>query len=216
MLSGTPTTAGSPFTVQVTATDAVSYTGNTASKSFSLTVNAAPALASLALSGSPSLTYSGTPVTYDLSGLTLAGKDQYGAAFDITGQTVNWAVVSGNATVSGSTLTINSDGVVTVTASIGTVTSNNLGLTVGRASGPDQPRPLRQPEPDLQRHAGHLRPERPDPGGQGPVRVGLRHHRPDGQLGGRVGQRRRERLHPDHQQRRGGHGHRLDRDGHQQ
>ena len=39
-ISGTPTTAtGSPFTVQVTATDTVSYTGNSGSKSFSLTVS---------------------------------------------------------------------------------------------------------------------------------------------------------------------------------
>ena len=56
--------------------------GTVTSNNLGLTVTkAAPALTSLALSGSPSLTYSGTPVTYDLSGLTLAGKDQYGAAF---------------------------------------------------------------------------------------------------------------------------------------
>ena len=130
-ITGTPTsTAGSPFSVKVTATDTASYTGNTASKSFSLTVNAAPALVSLALSGSPSLTYSGTPVTYDLSGLALTGKDQSGDVYDITGQIPIWTVTSGPANVSGHILTITGGGAVTVNASIGTITSNDLGLDV--------------------------------------------------------------------------------------
>ena len=131
MISGIPTSAGSPFTVQVTATDTASYTGNTASKSLSLTVNAAPALVSLALSGSPSLTYSGTPVTYDLSGLALTGKGPFREmSIDITGQVPIWTVTSGHANVSGHILTITGSGAVTINASIGTITSNDLGLDV--------------------------------------------------------------------------------------
>ena len=88
-ISGTPTTAGSPFTVQVTATDAVSYTGNTGSKSFSLTVGAptitlSPASLPPGISGtsySQSITAGGgtRPYTYSVTtgslpgGLSLSG-----------------------------------------------------------------------------------------------------------------------------------------------
>jgi len=91
---------------------------------------AEPELATLTLSGSPALYYTGTPLTFDLGELTLAGADQYGAAFDLTGQTVTWAVYSGPATLSGSILTITGSDMVSVTASVYGVTSNILSLTV--------------------------------------------------------------------------------------
>ncbi|HBC94288.1 MAG TPA: hypothetical protein DCZ10_15675, partial [Pelotomaculum sp.] len=87
-------------------------------------------LATLTLSGSPALNYSGVPLTYDLNGLTLVGADQSGAAFDLSGQTVTWAVYSGPATVSGSLLTITGSDTVSVTASVYGITSNILSLTV--------------------------------------------------------------------------------------
>ncbi|MGD0152515.1 MAG: hypothetical protein ABSC17_01950 [Thermacetogeniaceae bacterium] len=97
---------------------------------------AAPALTTLNLSGSPSLTYSGTSFTYDLGGLTLSGVDQYGNAYGISGQPVTWNVGSGPATVLGSTLTITGSGTVNVTATVDTVTSNTLGLVVSGSLKP--------------------------------------------------------------------------------
>jgi hypothetical protein len=88
-----------------------------------------PVLSTLDLSGNPTLTYNGKPFTFNLSTLTLAGADQFGNSFGISNQTVVWAVI-GNATVSGSTLTITSAGQIDVTASIGSVTSNDLSLSV--------------------------------------------------------------------------------------
>ncbi|MDF9409008.1 DUF1533 domain-containing protein [Pelotomaculum isophthalicicum JI] len=96
-------------------------------------------LATLTLSGSPALNYSGAPFTYDLSSLTLAGVGQNGAAFDLTGQTVTWALISGPATISGSTLTINGSGIVSVTARALGITSNTLSLTVTNNAGSQPP-----------------------------------------------------------------------------
>lgn len=95
-------------------------------------------LSQLELSGSPSLSYGGTPFTYELSGtngLTLSGKDQNGDSYAIGGMTVVWTVISGPASVSGSTLTITGSGEVKVTASIGTAVSNELTLTVADGEG---------------------------------------------------------------------------------
>ncbi|SFH10246.1 Chitodextrinase [Desulfotomaculum arcticum] len=96
---------------------------------FHMQLSQAPTLASLTLSGSPDLTYSGTPLTFDLNSLILTGTDQNGDAFDLTGQSVTWAVYSGLATVSDSTLTINGSGTIGVTASVYGVTSNPFSFT---------------------------------------------------------------------------------------
>ncbi len=93
----------------------------------------APVLAALTLGGSPSLRYTGMPVTYDLGGLTLLGKDQYGEDFGIPGYTVVWKVISGPASVSGSTLTVTGSGTVTVSAKTGGITSNSLEIAVAHA-----------------------------------------------------------------------------------
>ncbi|TEB14137.1 Serine/threonine-protein kinase PknD [Pelotomaculum sp. FP] len=87
-------------------------------------------LATLTLSGSPALSFTGAPFTYDLGGLTLAGTDRTGAAYDLTGLPVAWTVTYGPATVSGSTLTITGSDTVGVTATVYGVTSNILDLTV--------------------------------------------------------------------------------------
>ncbi len=91
------------------------------------------ALTTLTLGGSPNLGYHGTPVTFDLTTLPLSGADQQGNPFNLTGQTITWAV-SGPATVSGSTLTVDNFGQVGVTASVGTVASNTLSFNVPMAS----------------------------------------------------------------------------------
>jgi hypothetical protein len=91
------------------------------------------ALISLHLSGSPDLMYSGVPLTFDLNGLTLTGKDQSGADFDLSsGHRVTWGVASGPATVSGSTLTIVRGGTVVVTVQVfGVTDSYNLNVQTG-------------------------------------------------------------------------------------
>lgn len=91
-----------------------------------------PVLASLALSGAPSLTYNSTPLNLDLSTLTLAGMDATGGNVDLSGQTVMWTIVPGSssASIADHTLTISASGTVTVTASIGSITSNPLALII--------------------------------------------------------------------------------------
>jgi hypothetical protein len=129
-VSGTTLTITNSGTVGVTAS-----IGAVTSNTLSLTVSQG-VLTTLTLSGTPSLTYNGTPLTYNLSNLTLIGADQFGNPYSITGQTVTWAVTSGPATVSGSTLTITNSGTIGVTASISTVTSNILNLTVYQSLAP--------------------------------------------------------------------------------
>lgn len=80
----------------------------------------------------PSLTYNGTNFTYDLGGLSLTGTDQAGDPWDLSGETIIWAVNSGLATVSGNTLTITGSGIVEVIARVGTVTSNVLSLIINQ------------------------------------------------------------------------------------
>ncbi len=98
-----------------------------------------PVLSTLTLSGNPSLTYNDEDFYFALTKLTLAGTDQYGAPYDITGQKVTWAVRSGPATVAGTTLIITGRGTVNITATIGQVTSNNLSLTVSDPAGHPNP-----------------------------------------------------------------------------
>jgi RHS repeat-associated protein len=131
-VSGSTLTINSDGPVVVTA-----GIGNITSNPLTLNVTrAAPVLTTLDLSGNPTLTYNGAPLNFNLTALTLAGQDQFGNSFDISGQTVTWAVYSGNATISGSTLTINSAGQVSVTASIGSITSDILGISVGQQPQP--------------------------------------------------------------------------------
>jgi hypothetical protein len=99
------------------------------------------ALAALSLSGNPALVYNGEPLYYVLTGLNLSGTDQYGAPYSLAGQNVLWNIdtdplkTTAAASISGSTLTINSTGTVAVRASIGSVTSNLLSLTVSAPQG---------------------------------------------------------------------------------
>lgn len=87
-------------------------------------------LVNLTLSGNPTLSYSGDFFNYDLGELALNGTDQNGETCDLSGQTVSWAVHSGQATVSESTLIVNGSGSVDVSASVYSVASNIVSLTV--------------------------------------------------------------------------------------
>ncbi|MDR1778186.1 MAG: hypothetical protein LBR14_00260 [Clostridiales Family XIII bacterium] len=85
------------------------------------------------------------PIVVDLDeeyangALTLAGKDQDAAAFDLTGKDVTWALGTGSGTLvpaedvslDGSELTVRSTGRVYITATVDGVTSNALRLTYG-------------------------------------------------------------------------------------
>ncbi len=97
------------------------------------------ALTSLQLSGSPDLTCSGVPLTYDLNSLVLTGKDQSGADFDLSsGHRVTWEVASGPATVSDSTLNIVRGGTVVVTAQVfGVICSCAINVQTGDAPVPN-------------------------------------------------------------------------------
>jgi hypothetical protein len=95
-----------------------------------------PVLTTLTLSGSPQLVYSGSPFTFDLNQLTLAGTDQSGAPFDLAGQAVTWTVLSGPATVEGSLLTVTGAGTIEVQASVAGVSSNPLALSVTAGQAP--------------------------------------------------------------------------------
>ncbi|MCG9967277.1 Ig-like domain-containing protein [Pelotomaculum terephthalicicum JT] len=124
-------TAVAPGAANITVTTADG--GFTASCAVTVS-NEIPVLTTLSLSGSPYLNYGGTPTAYDLNGLSLTGQDQNGAAFDLTGQTVNWSVISGPAAVSGSTLTITGSGTINISATAGGVISNTLGLNVNASA----------------------------------------------------------------------------------
>jgi hypothetical protein len=71
--------------------------------------------------------------TANLNLLNLAGQDQFGNAFDITGKEVVWSSSNPEVAtipVEGHTLTAIQAGTTTVTASIGSVTSNPINVTV--------------------------------------------------------------------------------------
>jgi hypothetical protein len=69
--------------------------------------------------------------TFDLSTLTLVGQDQLGNAVDITGKEVVWNTSNTDvAVVEGNILTAVNAGTTTITASIGSVTSNPINVTV--------------------------------------------------------------------------------------
>lgn len=94
----------------------------------------APELTAVMVTGTiPSLTAGGTG--YDLSQLTVNGIDQYNNPFSLNGQSITWAVVSGDAyaTVSGSMLTPINAGGGTVTATVNGVTSSPVSFTVTAA-----------------------------------------------------------------------------------
>ncbi len=106
------------------------------SNTLSLKVLAPPVLYTLALSGSPTLDYNGSSSTYDLNNLTLAGTDENGNSYGLSGLTPTWTVVSGPATLNsdGHTVTITGSGALLVDATISGVTSNILSLSVGAAT----------------------------------------------------------------------------------
>ncbi|MGD0857536.1 MAG: hypothetical protein ABSA18_17335, partial [Dehalococcoidia bacterium] len=134
VVSGPATVSGSTLTITNSGTIGVTARiGTVTSETLSLAV-AKGVLTTLTLSGAPSLTYNAVPLTYNLSNLTLTGADQFGNHYSLSGLSVAWAVVSGPATVSGSTLTITNSGTIGVTASIGAVTSSNLTFIVNRAN----------------------------------------------------------------------------------
>jgi hypothetical protein len=98
---------------------------------------ATSALAALSLEGSPDLDYYGAPLPFDLSSLLLTGADRSGEGLVVPQFAVTWAVKSGPASVSGSTLSITGSGPVEVYASVGEVRSNTLRFEVGEGVGPD-------------------------------------------------------------------------------
>ena len=97
-------------------------------------------LASITVSGSiPALTVGETG--YDLRNLTIAGKDQYSASYDIAGLPITWDIASGETygAISGNTLNPVSAGTGTITAAVDGVTSNTVGFTVNAAPTPPTP-----------------------------------------------------------------------------
>ena len=136
LISGPATLSGSTLTVTGSGAIVVAAKVNgIVSESQTLTVaGATPSLTNLILSGSPALTYNGSNFTYNLGGLSLSGKDESGKAYDLTGKSVEWSVISGPASVSGNTLTITGSGTVVVAAKINGIISNNLTLAVAGAT----------------------------------------------------------------------------------
>ena len=136
VVSGPATVSGNTLTVTGSGTVVVSAkVGGITSNRLTLTVaGTSPSLSRLTLAGNPSLTYNGQNLPYDLNGLSLSGKDQFGNALNLAGKTVGWSVISGPATVSGNALTVTGSGAVVVTATIDGVASNILTLMVSGAA----------------------------------------------------------------------------------
>ncbi len=133
VLSGSATISGNMLTVNGSGTVTVAVSVGNVSKQFDITVNqAAQRLAALFVSGSPALCYNGANLAYDLGNLVVSGSDQFGGRFNLTGQTAAWQVLSGPASVQGSTLTVTGSGTVVIAASIGGVLSSGFSLTVSR------------------------------------------------------------------------------------
>jgi len=113
------------------ATITVTSTDGSKTATCAVTVQAASALARLTIAGTiPTMSVGGN--TINLKGLALAGTDQYGNSFSLTSLTPTWAVASGAsyASLIGTTMTPVAVGSGTVTATIGSVTSNALPFTV--------------------------------------------------------------------------------------
>lgn len=90
-----------------------------------------PGLKTLTISGAPALNYSGTPVTYDLNNLTMAGVGEDDQPFDVTGLDAEWSITNtANAYISEHTLTASSAGDIEVQLSVNNITSNKLTLPV--------------------------------------------------------------------------------------
>jgi len=104
--------------------------GSVTSNDIPFTVQS-PQLASLTLAGTvPTLTVGGS--VYNLSGLTLTGKDTNGNIYSLNGLSPTFAVAAGSsfASVNGGLLNPVAAGSGTLTAAIGSVTSNDIPFTV--------------------------------------------------------------------------------------
>lgn len=92
-------------------------------------------LSSLTITGSIPAIYTGG--SFDLSRLTLSGKDQYGDALDVSGKPITWSVVSGGniISISNNILTANNQGTCIIAATVNGVTSNQISITISSNSG---------------------------------------------------------------------------------
>ncbi|OCT15398.1 hypothetical protein A8709_15060 [Paenibacillus pectinilyticus] len=94
-----------------------------------------PQLTTVTVSGTISALTAGS-TGYDVSNLTVRGKDQYNAQFDLSAMPITWSLASGGASavLSGSILTPMSVGTGTITATVNGVTSNPVGFAIVAAS----------------------------------------------------------------------------------
>lgn len=127
-VSGDTLTAKAQGTGTITAT-----AGGITSAPINFSVKNLPALNELYISGNIGDMYIADPASgsFDLSLLSMTGKDQYGNSFAPSGQPVTWKVSgTGDASVSGGRLTAVKPGQCSITATINGVTSNALSFTV--------------------------------------------------------------------------------------
>ena len=137
-------------------------------------VGTPPFLADLKLklsAGAPSrtMTYR-TKLTYDLGKyVTLEGKDQNGAVFDISDRPVTWKVVSGPAAINDQgSVAITGTGTISVAASVygeGGLLSNPLNFTVDPRDSDDDGPGTSAPEPSIPALAPLVTPDGLVPGG---------------------------------------------------
>lgn len=103
---------------------------NVRSNSVGFTVKNPLILSSLTVAGFIPSLYVGD--RYDLSRLTVTGRDQYGDNYNLSGMTKLWQVVSGGSYgyISGNSLVANSQGTGGVVLKIGNITSNSISFAV--------------------------------------------------------------------------------------
>lgn len=134
----TPTVAGdtyasSTFNAYGLAWDARGnlYIADFNSRILYMRLDPTPELKTLTISGSPALNYSGTPVTYDLNELAIAGVGEDDQPFDVTGLDAEWSITNtASAHISDHTLTASSAGDIEVQLSVNNILSNKLILPV--------------------------------------------------------------------------------------
>jgi hypothetical protein len=126
--------SGNTLTAKAQGSGALTATiGDVTSAPIAFSVKNLPALNELTLSGNIGDMYISDPSSgnFDLSLLTLSGKDQYGNSINPSIRDVTWNISgAGNASVSGNTLTATKPGQCSVYATINGISSNSLNFTV--------------------------------------------------------------------------------------
>jgi surface antigen len=99
------------------------------------TIKSRPYLKSITLSNTIPVLYVGDH--YDLTKLTLVGKDQYGNAFNIAGQPLTWNILSGGSyfNISNNILTANSAGSGVIRVTVNGINSNQISISILNPQG---------------------------------------------------------------------------------